>query len=84
MKSIRICMGSACHLKDAQVIVEVFQQQIRAHGLEDKLVLKGSFCLGHCNEAVPILFEERLIKNVSPQNAVHIFETEILPALEGD
>ena len=49
MLIIQICVGSACHIKGAEGIVELFQNYIEANGLEDKVVLQGSFCKGHCN-----------------------------------
>jgi len=43
MKSLYICMGSACHLKSAQFIVEIFRRKIQEHQLEDVVELKSSF-----------------------------------------
>ena len=44
-----ICVGSSCHLKGAETIIELFQKAVADHHLEDKVTLTGSFCLGRCN-----------------------------------
>ncbi|PLV60050.1 (2Fe-2S) ferredoxin domain-containing protein [Thermotoga sp. KOL6] len=82
MKKLYVCLGSACHLKGAEKIAKIFEEMIETHGLKDKIILKGSFCLGPCLEAVVIKFEDRIIKNVTPENAKEVFEKEILPLLE--
>ncbi|MBT1247158.1 MULTISPECIES: (2Fe-2S) ferredoxin domain-containing protein [unclassified Thermosipho (in: thermotogales)] len=82
-KKIYICMGSACHLKGGEKVVRTFQELIDKYELKDKIELKGSFCLGPCAQAVVIKVEEQLITNVSPENAKEIFETKILPVVNG-
>ena len=46
---IQICVGSACHLKGSQALVELLQQAVEEHHLEDRVTLAGSFCIGKCN-----------------------------------
>lgn len=46
---IQICVGSSCHLKGSEEIVELVKQAITAHHLEDEVTLAGSFCAGRCN-----------------------------------
>lgn len=40
---IQICIGSSCHLKDSQGIIELFQKSILENKLEDKVTLVGAF-----------------------------------------
>lgn len=44
---IQICIGSSCHLKDSQGIIELFQKSILENKLEDKVTLVGAFCMGN-------------------------------------
>ncbi len=48
MTEITVCIGSSCHTKGAYLVVERFQDIIREKGLDDQILLKGSFCLGKC------------------------------------
>jgi len=79
--SLCVCMGSACHLKLAQPIVEVFRKKIQEHQLQDEVQIKGSFCMGLCTEAVPVKIDGRVIHNVTVENAAEVFEREILPLI---
>ncbi len=46
---VSICVGSSCHLKGSEKLVELFQNKIKEERLDDDIVLSGSFCLGKCN-----------------------------------
>ena len=46
---IQVCVGSSCHLKGSPEIVELLQNAIADHHLENKVTLAGSFCIGKCN-----------------------------------
>ncbi len=46
---VSICVGSSCHLKGSGQLVELFQNKIKEEGLEESIILSGSFCLGKCN-----------------------------------
>ena len=49
MLIVQICVGSSCHLKGSADIVELFEKSIEEYGLQDEIVLVGSFCIGKCN-----------------------------------
>jgi NADH:ubiquinone oxidoreductase subunit E len=72
-------MGSACHLKSAQSVVDVFRRKVQEHQLQDRVELKGSFCLGLCSEAVSAKVGETIIPGITVDNASDIFEKEVLP-----
>ena len=82
MKSLYICMGSACHLKSAQSILDVFRRKIQEHQLEDVVELKGSFCLGMCAEAVPIKVDDTIVYGVTVENASEMFDKEVMPLIQ--
>ncbi len=52
---IKICMGSACHIKGAPNLVQAFQKEIKERGLENEIEFKGCFCTKHCLEGVNIV-----------------------------
>ena len=45
---ILVCVGSSCHLKGSRQVISAIDQLIKGNHLEDKLTLKGSFCMGKC------------------------------------
>lgn len=83
MKSLYICMGSVCHLKSAQSIVEVFRKKIQEHQLEGVVELKGSFCLGMCAEAVPIKVGNTIVHGITVENASEMFDREVMSLIQG-
>jgi len=72
-------MGSACYLRGSKEIVEILKDEIAKNKLEAQIHLKGSFCLGPCNQGVVVKIENKFFKNLSPENTPAIFEHEILP-----
>ena len=47
--TIQVCVGSSCHLKGSPEIVELLQNAVTEHHLENEITLVGSFCIGKCN-----------------------------------
>lgn len=62
---IKVCIGSACHLKGSNEVIQEFQKVIAERNLEDKITLKGSFCLNHCTEGVSTEIDEESIISMS-------------------
>lgn len=81
MKVVYICIGSACHLKGSQQVIECFKSLIKTYELEDKLELKAAFCIGHCVEAVTIQKWDGTILSVHKDTVDEVFRREILPYL---
>lgn len=46
---VQICVGSACHIKGSEKLVELFQKAITNNKLDNEITLAGSFCTGRCN-----------------------------------
>ncbi|WP_026506604.1 (2Fe-2S) ferredoxin domain-containing protein [Butyrivibrio sp. MC2013] len=73
---VTICIGSSCHIKGSKAVVESLQQLIKDNGLENKVELSGTLCLGHCKEGVSVMVDD-VFHSVSPENAALFFEKEI-------
>jgi NADH:ubiquinone oxidoreductase subunit E len=67
MNEIFVCVGSACHLKGSYDVIDYFKNWIKDNELQDDFVVKASFCLGHCTDAVSVKVGEE-IHSVSPDN----------------
>ena len=69
MMTIAICIGSSCHLKGSEDLVEMFQKAISENGLENEIELIGSFCLGKCNrDGVTVQIDDDVFQGVNREN----------------
>ena len=77
---VTICIGSSCHLKGSRQVVEGLQALVAEHGLDEKVELCGTFCLGECQKGVCVTVDDEFF-SVSPETVDEIFETQILAKL---
>ena len=82
MLFIQICVGSSCHLKGSQDIVELFEKAVEENGLADEVVLSGSFCIGKCNRVgVTVQVNDDVHVGITKENFREFFKTNILDAI---
>lgn len=77
MTELKICVGSACHLKGSYDVIEIFKYLIRDRDVSDKVEIKAAFCLGHCTEAVSVSLDGN-IYSVTPDNAAEFFDKYVM------
>lgn len=71
---IKVCIGSACHLKGSYDVVGIFRNYVQDNQLESKIDLKSSFCLGQCSKAVSVQVNGSDIYSVTPEAALPFIE----------
>ena len=82
MLIVQICVGSSCFLKGSQEIIEMLQNAIAEHHIEDEVVLNGSFCIGQCNRVgVTIQVNDDIHVGITRENFKEFFKTHILDAI---
>lgn len=74
MHTIQVCIGSACHLKGAYKVINKFQDEIKKRNIEDKIELKGAFCLGQCTKAVSVQIDENPVISVSVKTVGEVLD----------
>ncbi len=74
---VYVCVGSSCHLRGSHDIIQIFQARVKELGLEEKVNLNASFCLGHCTNGVAVKVGEEYLENVNPENAARMFDEHI-------
>lgn len=80
MLVIQICVGSSCHLKGSQDIIELLEKAIDEHGLQDDVVLTGSFCIGKCNRVgVTVQVNDEVHVGITNENFGEFFRNHVLP-----
>ena len=79
---IQICIGSSCHLKGSEKIVELFQAAIEKYNLNDEITLAGSFCSGKCSrEGVTITVNDEVFTGITPEKFDEFFNDKVLSKL---
>ena len=73
---VTVCIGSSCHIKGSRQVVEQLQELVAANGLEDKVELAGTFCMGRCQEGVCVTVEDEF-HSVTPDNVKEFFEANV-------
>lgn len=82
---VQICVGSSCHLKGSQRIVELFQQAVEENKLEDQITLAGSFCTGKCNrEGVTVTIDDEIFAGLTEEKFPAFFAEKVLGKLKGE
>ncbi len=84
---VSICIGSSCHLKGSEKLVELFQAKIKENGLDEDVVLSGSFCLGRCNRvgvtvSVGDGINEEIFSGITPEGFNTFWTETVLPKLK--
>ena len=76
---VQVCVGSSCHLKGSEAVVEALQKAVAEHRLEDKVSLAGSFCIGRCNRVgVTVQVDDKVVTGVTGESCADFFAKEIL------
>lgn len=80
---VQICVGSSCHLKGSEEIVELLQSAIKENALENEVTLAGSFCTGQCNrQGVTITVDDDVVTGVTKENFKEFFAEKILAPIK--
>ena len=78
---IRICVGSSCHLKGSQDIIELLQNAVEEYQLKDEVTLAGSFCIGKCSRTgVTVQVDEEIHTGITRENFKEFFKENVLQA----
>ncbi|WP_017659308.1 (2Fe-2S) ferredoxin domain-containing protein [Baaleninema simplex] len=83
-ENLYLCMGSACHQLGVYEVLPKLQSLISEYDLEEKVELKGSFCLETCSYGIVMKFKDQHFININPQNIEDKFLQEILPAIQSE
>lgn len=80
---IQVCVGSSCHLKGSEEVVELLQHAVEKYQLDDEVTLAGSFCIGKCNRVgVTVQVDDDIVTGVTKENFKEFFEEKVLAVLK--
>lgn len=80
---VQVCVGSSCHLKGSQEIVELLKKNLETFHLEDDVILMGAFCIGQCShEGVTVQVDDEIVCGVNRENFSDFFRRKVLNPLQ--
>lgn len=76
---IQACVGSSCYLKGSQEIVEMLQDAMTEHQIENEITLIGALCIGKCNRVgVTVQVDDDIHTGITKENFKEFFTEHIL------
>ena len=81
--TVTVCVGSSCHIKGARHVIMRFNELLKEHGLEDRIELKGSFCMERCGEGFNWQIDDEPLTSSSVYDAVATFEKRMIGPMRG-
>lgn len=82
MITVTVCVGSSCHIKGAREMITRFNDFLIKEGLEDKVELKGSFCMERCGEGINWKIGNEILSSPSAAEGAEMFRKKVLGALK--
>lgn len=77
MTVVTVCVGSSCHVKGAREILSRFEGFLAAEGLEEKVELRGSFCMDRCGEGINWEIDGEIVNSASVEEAVETLRNRV-------
>ena len=81
MVTVTVGVGSSCHIKGARDVIMRFNNLLIENGLEDKVELKGSFCMERCGEGINWQIDDEFFTSFDVEYAVSVFKKRIVEAI---
>lgn len=78
MITVTVCVGSSCHIKGARDVIMRFDELLKKHSLENKVELKGSFCMERCGEGVNWQIDDEPQTSLDVDDAVETFQKRVI------
>jgi NADH:ubiquinone oxidoreductase subunit E len=82
MITVTICVGSSCHIKGAREMIARFNEFLNKEGLQDKVELKGSFCMERCGEGINWKINDEILSSSSVEEGAEIFKQKVMESLK--
>lgn len=81
MINLKVCMGTACHIKGSYNVINILEQAIEEYNLSDKVEVSGIFCLNNCRNAISVKINDGEMYTISPITSKKFFKEKVLPKL---
>lgn len=74
---IQICMGSSCFSRGNRYLVKIIKEYLAKNHIDDKVVFKGSRCMGLCSEGPNIVINGKIISGITESEAESVLDKEL-------
>ena len=81
MITVTVCVGSSCHIKGARDVIMHFNNLLKKNDLEDKVELKGSFCMERCGEGINWQIDDEFFTSFNVEDAVSVLKEKVINAI---
>ena len=81
MITVTVCVGSSCHIKGSREMIARFNDFLTEKGLQDKVELKGSFCMERCGEGINWKIGDEVVSSESVEEGAETFRRRVLAML---
>lgn len=78
---VKVCIGSACHVKGSYNVISRLQHLLEENQLSGQVEIEPVFCLGNCVNAVSVQIDDLPVQSVSKETVDAFFEQSIRPRL---
>lgn len=82
MVKVSVCVGSACHMKGAYAATQMFLDALKEAGVQDRVELKASFCMGECVNGPCVRVDGQKFYHVDEARVRSLVDEEIVPRLD--
>lgn len=80
MVVVEVCVGSSCYVKGSNQVVSLVKEMIAENHWEDKVTLKGAFCMQMCSEGLGVRVNGKPLKKLG----LHNVKEELYAAIAGE
>lgn len=77
MVIVELCVGSACYVKGSNQIISMVKQMLVDNNWEEKVDIKGAFCMGMCTQGIGVKVNGKAIEGLGLHNAKQLIEQRI-------
>jgi len=81
MITVTVCVGSSCHIKGAREMIGCFNEFLTKEDLQDKVELKGAFCMELCGEGINWKINDEIMTSSSAEDGARMFQKRVLEEL---
>jgi NADH:ubiquinone oxidoreductase subunit E len=71
---IVICLGSSCFARGNKKTLQIIDEYIKQHKLEEQVYFHGSHCFGKCIEGPVIKIKDTFYFGVTPSGIIDILD----------
>lgn len=75
---IVICLGSSCHSRGNQHILQVVKKYLSENNLKDKIDFRGQLCSGNCSNGPIIHINDKIYKEIDENIVIKLLDEQFM------